>query len=247
MIQRRTLWAVAAGLAFAGLAFSLLHLKAVEVARRSTPIDVLVANRYIPSHTSVRADWVTRRSIPEAYVGPGALTDLRQVEGLVTLAPLSSGEQIQANKFGRSGVALSGALEPGRRAFTLPLDEAGGVGGLLQPGDRVDLLMKGELGGRECAGFLFQDLRILAVGGRVRPSGTAPEETASSVAEEGYTHVTLSVSPDQAETLFYLENRSALRLVLRGEGDGETLRLPPMTESDFRRRWMRSLGGGAIE
>jgi pilus assembly protein CpaB len=241
MQSRNTLWALAAGLAFGGLAFILLYQKASEIERRSTPQDVLVAAKFIPPHTHLKPGLVIHKSIPEAFVNPGTLTDLHQVEGLVSLVPLSAGEQIQANKFGRSGETLSWALEPGFRAFTLAVDESTGVGGLLHPGDRVDLLVKGTLGGRETAGFLYQNLGVLAVGGQTAsPDGPPAEDT--HALSGAYNHVTLSVSPEQAETLFFLASRSVLSLVLRGEGDETEVHLPALGESELYQKLSKTGG-----
>jgi len=229
MIQKPTGWALAAGIGFGVLAFILLYQKASEIEKRSTPVPILVAARYIPPGSTLQSDWVEKKNVPEAYVSPSALADLRSLEGLVSLAPISSGEQILGNKFGKPGENLSWALDPGFRAFTLAVDETSGVGGLLSPGDRVDLLYKGSAGGKEATSFLHQNLRVLAVGTR-----TMAPDTASGPA--GYTHVTLSITPAQAEELFFLEGRSTLRLVLRGRGDEGKISLPATDEGVLYRK-----------
>ena len=214
-----------------GASFILLYQKASEIERRSAPVKVLVASRYIPPQVPIQGAWVDQKPIPEAYVAPGALSQAGQLEGLVALAPFSAGEQIQSNKLGKMGESLGVGLEPGRRAYTLPLEEASGVGGLLNPGDKVDLLVKANLSGREAAAFLYQDLRVLAVGGRMTPGDKSVEGMGT-----GYSHVTLSVSPEEAETLFFLEGRALFRLVLRAAGDGGTVNLPAAEEADLYRR-----------
>jgi pilus assembly protein CpaB len=216
------------------LAFILLYQKASEIEKRSTPVPILIAIRYIPPGSTIQPDWVERKDVPEAFVSPSALADLRSLEGLVSLAPISSGEQILGNKFGKPGENLSWALDPGFRAFTLAVDETSGVGGLLSPGDRVDLLYKGSAGGKEATTFLYQNLRVLAVGTRTM----APD---ASGGPSGYNHVTLSLTPAQAEELFFLEGRSVLRLVLRGRGDEGKLALPAADESTLYRK----IRGGA--
>jgi len=229
MIQKPTGWALAAGIGFGVLAFVLLYQKAAEIEKRSTPVPVLVAVRYIPPGSSVKADWVEKKNVPEAFVSPSALADLRSLEGLVSLAPISSGEQILGNKFGKPGENLSWALDPGFRAFTLAVDDTTGVGGLLSPGDRVDLLYKGSAGGKDATTFLYQNLRVLAVGTRTM----SPNDTGAS---GGYSNVTLSVTPAQAEELFFLEGRSTLRLVLRGRGDEGKIDLPVADEGTVYRK-----------
>jgi pilus assembly protein CpaB len=228
MIQRPSLWALTVGFSVGALAFVLLFQKASEIEKRSTPVPVLVATRYIPPGSSPQVDWVEKKMVPEAFISPSALSDLRSLEGLVSLAPISAGEQILGNKFGKPGEDLSWALDPGFRAFTLGVDETSGVGGLLAPGDRVDILFKGAVSARETTSFLYQNLRVLAVGTRTMAPGSSPGA--------GYSHVTLSVSPQQAEELFFLEGRCHLRLVLRGRGDRENISLPSTDGSALYQR-----------
>jgi pilus assembly protein CpaB len=230
MNQRPTGWALAIGVACGGLAFFLLYQKSSEIQKRSTPVPVLMAVRYIAPGASVRPDWVEKKMVPEAFVSPSAISDLRPLEGLVSLAPISSGEQLLVNKFGKPGENLSWSLDPGFRAFTLSVDETKGVGGLLSPGDRVDLLYKGSAGGKEVTTFLYQDLRVLAVGNRT----LSPDTALSS--PTGYHHVTLSVTPTQAEELFFLEGRSQVRLVLRGRADESRVHLEAADDAALYRR-----------
>lgn len=216
---------LAAGLFFALAAFLFLKARVRDLESASRPVTVLAAARYLPAGTVLAPADVRPLVIPEKYAEPTAVGDLGMLEGLAARVPISPGEQVQANQFARPGEGPASLLEPGRRAYTLEVDPAEGVGGLLRPGHRVDLLVKTASPAGEAVRFLYQDLPVLAAGDRI--AGT--EEGAGEGGWGGYTHVTLSLSPDQAETLLFLEGRSTLKLLLRAPGDREPVELPLRT------------------
>ncbi len=238
-------FALAAAILSGALAFYLLNREAVELRQRSTPIGVLVAARYIPSQIEARSDMVKIKEIPESFVSPSAIHDLREVEGLTTLAPISEGEQILANKFARSGDSLASGLSPGFRAYTLEVTESTGVGNLLSPGDHVDVLAKINSKGRqEMTAFVFQNIQVLAVGRKTargvtnKNLGAESGEDIGVLSERGsfYNNVTLAVIPEQAETLMFLEGNAALRLLLRAPGDMEIAAIPRQEEGEILNR-----------
>ncbi len=230
MKDRKTLVSLAVALACSGLAFFLLYRQAREIEGRSRPVPVLVAKQYLPANGPFRRDRVERRMLPEAFVSPGAVSDPASLEGLFARAPISAGEQILANKFSPAGSALTGSLEPGERAYCMDVTESQGVGGLLKPGDRVDLLARYDSAARRTTAFALQNIRVLATGRATAPSSQTSGEDGS------YAHVTLALTPEQAEVLAFLEDRASLKLVLRAEGDRDLAVLPPVGESEVLSR-----------
>lgn len=232
MKDPKTLFAAGLALGCSALAFFLLYGKAREIEARSRQVPVLVARQYLPAQSALRSDRIERRMMPEAFVPPGALSDPDSVEGLVSIAPFSAGEPLLANKFARAGTSLPRTLEPGERAYCLTVDSSQGVGGLLRPGDRVDVLARYESAGRRVTAFALQDVRVLAAGGVSDPAAV-PEDG-------GYDHVTLALSPEQSETLAFLEDRASLKLVLRPDGDEGVAALPPVGEAEVLSRLGRA-------
>ena len=211
-------------------AFLLLYQKAAEVEARSTPVSILVAARYIPAGSFLKNGMAELKSVPGAFVSPSAIRDLQEVAGLTTLAPISAGEQILSNKFGEGRVTLALTLNPGFRAYTLDVSETTGVGGLLRPGNRVDLLTKVASGKREVTSFVYQDVLVLAVGRKLGSPSTGVSENQAE--DEGnYGTVTLAVTPEQAETLMFLQGQP-LRLILRAPNDDDVVSIAPQSESD---------------
>ena len=237
MKNRNSLIALVVGILSGGLAFYLLYQKAAEMERRTTPVPIWVASRYIPARSFLRPDMVEKKSVPEAFISPSAIHDLKDVDGLTTLVPISAGEQILSNKFGQSDETLAGVLVPGFRAYTLGVNETTGVGHLLRPGDHVDLLVKiGARDKQQITAIAFQNLQVLAVGRMTGENKNREKDSSGTLRDEGegsgtYNHVTLAVTPTQAETLMFLEGSNALRLILRAPGDEEVVSVPQQTES----------------
>lgn len=212
------------GLLAAAVSFVWLKNKAARLEAAAKPVTVLTAARFLPAGTILRSSDVQAKVIPELYVEPSAVNDLKVVEGLAALVPLSPGSQIQTNLFGRPQEGVAAFLEPGKRAYTLRMPADKNIAGLLQPGHRVDILAKWEQGNREVTRFLFQNVPVIAVGRRTLVFGNDEKESASDYGGEDL--VTLVLEPRQIETLFYLEGKADLKLALRAVGDEEPVLLP---------------------
>jgi pilus assembly protein CpaB len=110
---------------------------------------VLVGARTITSGTTLGAG-----DIEVAYVAPEAkgdrvLTDSAQAIGQVALVDISKGEQILVNSVGASAAPTADTfardVPVGMRAVSIALEEIVGVGGFVQPGDRVDVITSYDL------------------------------------------------------------------------------------------------------
>ncbi len=233
MNNRNSLIALVIGVLFGGLAFFILYQNAAELEKKTTPVEVLVAVDYIPAGVFLKPDMVQKKSVPDSYVSPSAIRDLKEVDGMMTMVPISAGEQILSNKFSEGEASLALALNPGYRAYTLAVDETNGIGGLLKPGNHVDILTRLESDKRSVTSFVFQNVSVIAVGQKLgwKPNLSKTSAPAPGDDNSGYSTVTLAVTPEQAETLMYMEGRP-LRLILRGPNDDEIVSVPAQTESD---------------
>ena len=232
-MNRNSNISLAIGLIFGGLAFFLLYQNASEIEKKTTPVEVLVASDYIPAGVFLKSGMVGKKAIPESFVSPSAIRDLREVDGLTTLVSISAGEQILSNKFGSGEETLALTLNPGFRAYTLQVNETSGVGNLIRPGNHVDVLTKLDSGKQEVTSFVYQNLQVLAVGQKLTLSNRTQKNQDSTLDDNntGYNTVTLAVTPEQAETLMYLEGHP-LRLVLRGPEDDEIVSVGTQSESE---------------
>jgi pilus assembly protein CpaB len=236
MNNRNSLFALAAGILFGGLAFLFLYQKASEIEQKTTPIEILVASHYISPDSLLKADMVEKKAVPESFVSPSAIHDVREVEGLISLVPISASEQILSNKFGASEESLAFVLNPGYRAYTIEVNETSGVGNLIRPGNHVDIITKTESNKKDVTSFVFQNVQVLAVGQKLDwrkqlKTNQSANSSQGSDLNNGYSTVTLAVTPEQSEILMFLEGHP-LRLVLRAPNDDEIISIPPQSESE---------------
>lgn len=234
----------------AGLVFAALQNRGAGGGSGAplTTTAVVVAARDIPANTKLTAGMLELRSLPVAAQLAGAFTASDSVIGLPARYPIEAGEQITPAKVGlyqiddENDVAL--ILPPGSRAVAVPLTEVTGVGGMLLPGNFVDVVAvyANGIGGTAGAGsgtsfMLLQDVEVLAVGQEAQEAvpaqiaaadAGAPPSGASGVRPDGVERqpdarsATLAVTPEQAQMLALVqETGGAIWLSLRPLGDHE--------------------------
>ena len=212
-------------------------------------VPVVVAKEAIPAGQLVTADMLETRQVPEVALGFQALQSTDLAIGQVTRFPIAANEQLLLSKFVGDSVAGGGGLsfivEPGMRAMAITTQQVIGAGGLVLPGDRVDILwIPAEvLEDFEGAMLLAENVEVLAIEQTLEelapaaqseegaPESTASERVRISNAEplpEAIT-VTLLLTTEQARLIFCSELSGTLRLTVRSFGDGSLTGASPAT------------------
>src|SRR5713226_3949315 len=137
--------AIAAGLVTAVLVFVALANNGSDSGKTSTAAvtsKALVAQKAIPAGTEITAGMVKIIDIPDDLLLPGAFADSAPAVGQVTKVAIAANEQVTLAKIGPlvQGVGLSYVVPKGKRGVGLKVEEVTAVGGLLLPGDRVDVV-----------------------------------------------------------------------------------------------------------
>ncbi len=138
--------AIAAGLVTAILVFVALADSGGGGDKTATPAaatsNVVVAQQAIPAGTEITVEMVKVVAVPDTLLVPGAFADTVPLVGEVTRYPISKGEQLSPAKIGPlvEGEGLGYVVPPGMRAVAASVKEVTAVGGLLLPGDRVDVV-----------------------------------------------------------------------------------------------------------
>lgn len=104
--------------------------------------DVVIATEDILANTPIEENQVKIGKIPQKWLQPGALSDLKAVVGQVATVPILKNEQIrgtQLSSYGR-GTGLAFKVPRGKRAVTIAINDVTGVAGLIQPGNYVDIV-----------------------------------------------------------------------------------------------------------
>jgi pilus assembly protein CpaB len=203
---------------------------------------VLVAKVDIPARTRITADMVEVRLVEADARSVLAYDSVEAIRGKVTRFPITANEQVLSSKVvdlsgGSTATArsLSYIIPAGKRAFAIGASEVRDVGGLLLPGDYVDVMVRydvefgDEVESAYLAHIILQNVEILAVSQTIvdvvpeqEPSETGQRERISEARPNpGAGTVTLALTAEDAQLLFLAEVHGEIRFALRPYGDAE--------------------------
>jgi len=190
-------------------AASQLGLRPVVTAVRDLP-----AGHILEAADLAAQKWPQNTAPQGHYSAPGKLS------GRVVKTPLVKGEVVLEAKLARRGLAggLSAVVPEGYRAMTLKVDEVIGVGGFVQPGDVVDVLLtvaKGPFREDPVTRIVLQNVPVLTVGPKVQGEG----DKAKKPTQAKQAVVTLKLTPAQAERLALAMLEGKVVLALRNQSD----------------------------
>lgn len=232
MNVRRTTLLIAVLLAVGTGWLTLNYLSALKSQSQAqgAPRVVIVAAKEIPARAPITSAMLATATRPASAVDPDAITDPKQIVGSLALITIPSGATITSSKVGRpANEALPVRLQPGMRAVSIETDKVKGVSGLLQPGDRVDVIAVPQKNGSQPppASAILRGVRVLAIGDTLEYSSATPSPN-----EASSTTITLEVTPAQADLLAMADINTTLRLALRSPREvpnslpAESLRFP---------------------
>ncbi len=204
-------------------------------ARRLTPrqamAQVVVAKRDLGKGDPVSGETMAIRELPRDHLPASAVPPERfeQFVGARLSVAMRAGEPLlQGSLEGADVSTFSAKVREGIRAMTIAVDEINSLSGMLQPGDRIDLMLSVRMPGgatvpmpQEVTGPLMQDLRVLATGRQVRPGGDERQGRT-------YTAITVEVTPIQAQKLVVAQRSGKLTAMLRNPQDRSPLEQGPM-------------------
>ena len=111
----------------------------------ATTTKVVQAAVDIPLGTQITAQQLTLATVPVASAPLGAYSDPTQLVGQVTRQSITKGDTLTTASFITANTAqgnqVEKALKAGYRAISVRVDQDSGVGTLIQPGDRVDMVL----------------------------------------------------------------------------------------------------------
>ncbi len=234
--RRRSGLLFAAALGFGALAVfgvrgylaERIEIEKARLAPSHATIEVVVARRDLEAGTVVDPDSMAVREVPVDLVPGSAVLPERfeQHLGARIGQPMRSGEPLLAGAIvGADASTFSTRIRSGIRAMSVLVDEVNSVSGMLQPGDRIDLLFTvrppvapGMPPAQEVTSTLMQDLAVLATGRQVRA------DKGDAAGLRHFTAITVEVSPAQAQELIVAQRSGKLTAMLRNPDDRQPLR-----------------------
>jgi pilus assembly protein CpaB len=210
-----------------GLASTILlyvYLRRQTQSYKANWKTVVVAAMEIPARTKITREKIVSFTAPPQLISPGAIQDRRMVEGKLARTTIHSAAQITAADLMVEGEipGLAVRVPPGKRAIAIAASEIIAVGGMIKPGDYVDVLgtYRDPDGKIEITQMILQNAPVLAVN---------VGQTESSTPEGAKTSMTLAVAPEDTERLTAAAVAGQLRVSLRSPADTEVIRTAGVT------------------
>lgn len=171
----------------------------------------VVARVDIPQGAAITAEMLESRAFPAELLPSGAIVDATAVVGRRAAAALPKGMPVTQRHLAGGKAATEAAVQDGRVLVIHPTADALTAAGLVQPGDRIDVLATITAGGERVTQVVVQDLEVLQVIGGSR--------------EQPARALTFRTEAQTALVLKYLrDSGAALDLVLRGSGASPSTR-----------------------
>ncbi len=151
---------------------------------------------------------------PKELAPPGALSDMKDLDGWIALQDISVDEVITRARLAQhlDGSRLSALVTENKRAMTMRVDDVVGVAGFILPGNHVDVLgvRLDRTSNNAIVRTVVSDVKVLAVDQEVSPDEKKPKIVRA---------VTLEVTPAQSEELVKAAHEGQIQLTLRNPMD----------------------------
>ena len=227
--------AVLTGSAAAWTGYQLISHQAVPAAAQPVLMDnVVVAARPIAAGTELTSADLAVVRVERGSIS-GMLSSVLAAAGRVTSEPIAQGQPVSASLLAEVGTVpgIAAALPNGFRALTLQMDPHNGLAGFLQPDARVDIIAALGSGDAATARAIAQNIRVLAVAGRVR--GQSFERTGEEAASLANRYsVTLMVTMEEAAAIELALDAGMPRLALRPSNDQDIQPFAGLTMAQLR-------------
>lgn len=207
-----------------------------------TTVPIVVATRNVDARTRLTEADLDLVEIPTTAAHPRALRTVDDALELFASGYIAAGEQILPHDLSSDvfGGGLAQLVPEGKRAVSVAISNAAAAGGLVSPGDRIDLIaiFSEELRGEAGTAIVAENIEVLAlsqlvVGDELEDGEESP--TAGSGPNAVNATVTVAVSLDDAQRIALAESFGNLRVFLRHpDDDSEPFAAPVDLESVVR-------------
>ena len=231
---RANLFLVASLLGAVLAAFAVMRVvqsaqEEVAAARKGPDtVPVVIATRTLDIGLTITDDDVTiRHLLPEMVATETVYSDADVVIGRTPRAKILPNEPVRRERLASAdaGVGLNALIRKGMRAMTVQVDHQSGVGGFIQPGNYVDVIVTirpDDQRGRTkwATETILVGIPVLTVAATEREEeSTEGEPKRRTNMRRQKPSVTLELTPEQAEKLALAVSKGDIHLVLRGDLD----------------------------
>ena len=211
----------------------------VVLVKESRAMPVVVAKINIPWGSRLNIEMLETKSFLEGSVPAGYFSSPETLAGRVLVSPLIAGEPVLEAKLAPTSLksgGISAVLNSGTRAISVKGNPVLGLAGLINPGNRVDVLVtmdvlvttndpKSKEKRSSITKIVVENLLVLATGTQIVENSegkTSPVDV-----------FTLEVTPDQGERLTLAADKGQLQFALRGATDTDIVLTKGATISEL--------------
>ncbi len=194
------------------------------VEKDAVPVAVAAVN--LPWGTKINPEMVKTTPFLKESLPSGYFASPVDLQDRVLLTSLKLNEPITEDKLAPVSVktgGVSAVLKPGTRAIAVKGDKVIGISGLINPGNRVDVIITvtDPAINNVKSKIVLENLLVLATGTQIQKN-----EKGEPMPVDVYT---LEVTPDQAERLALAASQGKLNFALRNTTDSEDIRTRGIT------------------
>jgi pilus assembly protein CpaB len=161
----------------------------------------------LPGEQALDQGFIKPDQINVKFRAATALTDPNVIRGKVALTNLAANQVVVDGQFVDPRVAtVSSAqrIETGKVAITIQVDQVRGVANLIQPGDKVNMLVTAPDNKER---YLYQNVPVLFVGSQAAPQpGETTVTTTPGAVAQGSGLITVAVPPDAAQRIAFVSS-----------------------------------------
>lgn len=236
--MNRTALLAATIVVIAGIALFVLYTKrfAVEAAGGER-ISVLRATADLEVGEPLTIEELGTYRLPQAHVEDRHIqaSDRERILGIRVVNRINAGESLYWTDLSTNAGTrrdLSALLRQGMRAMTLRVKDGRSFGGLVTPGNRIDILLTGNRprSASRVTVPLLQNVLVLAVGLDTGTEDTSNEDDGTGRGVD----VSIAVTIQQATMITHGRDRGELTLLLRNGDDQHIIQeVPETTDEDL--------------
>jgi pilus assembly protein CpaB len=188
--------------------------EARKIEQQNRLVPVAVAKTTIEAGQKLTRENVEFQDVPANTLSPDIIPkqEIDRYYDREVTQDIGRGIPIRASHFiNRDTRVASDRLIEGRRAIAVAVDATSGVAGLIRPGDHVDIYSTTR-GTQTRTWLVLEDVTVLAVDDRMTdvPAGLGDYRQY----RRGYSSLTLSVTPAEAEVMTYLKDAASITFAL---------------------------------
>ena len=232
-MDRQKLIMIFGGAAVVAALLTWILYRSTVAPKGETMVKVYAASGNFAAGTRLTKDRFKQISVPSKTAPSAAISDEKLIVDRVTMFPLAANEVLISTKLSgvTSAEGFAATIEPGKRAVSVPVTDATGAGGLIQPRSHVDVIFtKSGSMSEAVSTTIVEDVTVMSIGRITEVPQSAPAAgdksgtstpspalaTGSSTTQKS---AVLLVTPEEARKLELARNQGKISLALRNPQD----------------------------